>query len=253
MSGFKSYYTGPIPEIGTIVQLDKDESHHLVGVLRAKNGSKITLFDGKGCSWEGTLIDTHQKASLLKIDSVSSIPAPKCTIILAQAMPKSKGMELIIQKATEIGVNKIVPITSARTELKLDKEREERRIERWQATIIEACKQSGNLLAPEITSVHGLKDFLEKHKKTNSLKLIASLQSQAKSLKKYLENRIPKSIIWLVGPEGDFTEEEYQTAYEHGFQPVSLTKNVLRVETAAIYALSITDYEINKDQAPQDC
>lgn len=246
MSGFKSYYTGLKPVIGERVQLEKSESHHLVGVLRAKNGEKVMLFDGRGGVWGAVLVDIHSKNVLLKIESEVAIKKPECPVILAQAMPKGKGMEQILQKATEIGVSKIIPLQTARTELKLDKEREEKRIERWQAIVIEACKQSGNFLIPEVVPVRKLKVFIEEYKLINSLKLTASLEARAKSLNEYLMGSIPNSIIWLVGPEGDFTEEEYQLVYENGFQPISLTKNVLRVETAAIYALSITDYEVRK-------
>lgn len=245
MSGFKSYYIGPRPIIGGSVRLEKAESHHLVGVLRAKKGEKVMLFDGKEGVWKAVLVDDSSKNVLLKIESEVAIKKPKCPVILAQAMPKGKGMDQILQKATEIGVSRIVPLQTARTELKLDKEREEKRIERWQAIVIEACKQSGNFLIPEVLPVQKLKAFIEECKLLDSLKLTASLEARAKPLKEYLKEKAPSSIIWLVGPEGDFTEEEYQLVYESGFQPISLAKNVLRVETAAIYALSITDYETN--------
>ncbi len=245
MSGFKSYYTGPMPHVGSQIQLNKDESHHLISVLRARERSIITLFDGTGRSWNGTLTEANPKQAVVKIESSLQIPLPSCKIILAQAMPKGKGMEQIIQKATEIGISKIIPIKTARTELKLDGERQEKRIERWHTTAVEACKQSGNLLIPEITPVQSIKEFLESIEDIDCLKLNASLEQDAQPLKSYLKDTIPSSIVWLIGPEGDFTQNEYQMARESGFLAISLAKNVLRIETAVIYALSITDYEIN--------
>lgn len=245
MAGFKSYYKGPKLSVGTRVQLEKGESHHLVVVLRARIGEKVILFDGEGGVWEG-ILDIDSKAVFLKIISELKAEKPKYNIILAQAMPKGKGMEEILQKATEIGVTKIIPLKTDRTELKLDKERETKRIERWKTTVIEACKQSGNIYVPEILEVQGIKEFLKESQLIEkALKVTASLEKGAKSLKSYFEKELPQSIVWLIGPEGDFSEEEYRLAFESGFQPVSLSKNVLRVETAAIYALSITDYEIN--------
>lgn len=244
MSGFNSYYNGPKPILGEKVQLNKDESHHLVAVLRAKKGEKVTLFDGKGNVWKGSILEIHAKHVFLKIESEFSISKPQCSIILAQALPKGKGMEQILQKAIQIGVDKIIPLQTTRTELKLDKDREAKRMEHWQVVAIEACKQSGNFLIPELFPVQGLKVFLEQYKQIEGLKLIASLEARAQSLKEYLNGTVPHSITWVIGPEGDLTEEEYGLLYKNDFKPICLAKNVLRVETAAIYALSITDYEL---------
>lgn len=244
MSGFKSYYTGTKPIIGENVPLDKFESHHLVEVLRAKNDDRVTLFDGNELVWEG-MLNICSRKGFVKILSENTIEKPKCPIILAQAMPKGKGMEEILQKATEIGVQTIIPLKTDRTELKLDQERESKRMERWKATLIEACKQSGNFLLPHIMPILKIKDFLNSYKSLkDTLKLTASLEGESKLLKDYLTEEVPNSITWLVGPEGDFTKEEYELAFNTGFNPVCLARNVLRVETATTYALSITDYEL---------
>lgn len=243
MSGFKTYFTKKV-QINDLIQLDAQESHHLIKVLRAKKGDSVTAFNGLGSSWSTTLLDPNPKTAVLKIESERPLSPPPCTIILAQAMPKAKGMEHIIQKATEIGVSKIIPIKTARTELKLDDERQEKRIERWRSIAIEACKQSGNLWLPEVAPIQSLKDFLETSQSTNALKLIASLEPNAKPLKQHLHNTAPNTIIWLIGPEGDFTPDEYKMASQFQFLPTSLAKNVLRIETAVTYALSITDYAL---------
>jgi len=247
MAGFKSYYRGPMLNIGVRIQLDKGEAHHLVGVLRARNGDKVTLFNGLGGVWEG-IIDISSKNAFLTVISELNIEKPKCNLILAQSLSKGKGMDEILQKATEIGVAKIIPLKTDRTELKLDAERETKRMERWRTIVIEACKQSGNFFIPEIVEIQRIKNFLrECFFMENTLKLTASLEVGAKLLNNYFlrEFELPSSIIWLIGPEGDFTSREYKLAFECGFKPISLSRNVLRVETAAIYALSITDYEIN--------
>lgn len=244
MSGFHSYYTSSAPEIGQTVHLDKDESHHLVAVLRAKINDPVTLFNGKGLSWRGKLSSANSKSAALLVEEVLPAASVSCAITLAQAMPKGKGMEAIIRKATEIGVEAIIPLKTARTELKLDEERQGKRITKWQSTAIEASKQSGNLITPEVAQVQQLNSFLEQN--SGSLKLIASLQAHAKPLDQYFPKTAPESITWLIGPEGDFSDEEYKLAEEAGFLPVSLASHVLRIETAVIYALSITDYELKK-------
>lgn len=249
MAGFKSYYSELISDNEEQISLNPEETHHLIKVLRAKLGDPVTIFNNRKQGATAVLINTDSKHAVLKIINRFKIPNPSCSIVLAQAMPKGKGMEQIIQKATEIGVSKIIPLKTSRTELKLEGERQEKRIERWQATAIESCKQSGNFIIPEISDVQSLDDFFKIEKlgienEGSSLKLIASLESHAKSLKTQKPQN-PLSITWLIGPEGDFTPEEYAKAAEVGFIPISLSKNVLRVETAVGYALSVTDFLIN--------
>lgn len=245
MANFRSFHRNLSRENGNAIQLRSEESHHLVNVLRAKKGDTVYLIDGKGLKWVGELQDTDPKnAQVLIKEKLPHEVKRNTEIILAQALPKGKGLEAIIQKATEIGVDRIIPLNTKRTEVKFDDEWKEKKLERWESIAIEACKQSGNLYFPTIDYITEFKDIL---RYTADLKLVASLEKDVNPLNHYLDGgKIPKHIIWIVGPEGDFTAEEYSLAKDHDFQPVTLSKNIMRVETAAIYALSITDYELRK-------
>ena len=158
-------------------------------------------------------------------------------------------MDSIVRKATEIGVSRIVPLESERTQVHLDGARSDRKIEKWQTAALEAAKQCGNPWLPEIGPVTPAAAFMDAASGYD-LKLIASLQPGAHSLKVALaafraaQNRSPKNVLWLVGPEGDFTPAEMSRSSAAGFERISLGPLVLRCETAAVYALSVLSYEL---------
>ena len=158
-------------------------------------------------------------------------------------------MDSIVRKATEIGAVRIVPLESERTQVHLDADRSDKKIDKWQTAALEAAKQCGNPFLPEVTPVQKASAYMESARGYD-LKLIASLQSGAKSLKQVLaafqsaNNRPPKKVLWLVGPEGDFTPAEMSLAQTTGFEPITLGPLVLRCETAAVYALSVLSYEL---------
>jgi 16S rRNA (uracil1498-N3)-methyltransferase len=177
------------------------------------------------------------------------LPPLAYEITLGQALPKGPAMDAIVRKATELGVARIVPLESERTQVHFDDDRSERKVEKWQSAATEAAKQSGNPFLPEIQPVQKAAAFMEAARGYD-LKLIASLQPGAKSLKSVLaafqtaQSRMPKKALWLIGPEGDFTPAEMSVARSAGFEPISLGPLVLRCETAAAYALSILSYEL---------
>jgi 16S rRNA (uracil1498-N3)-methyltransferase len=158
-------------------------------------------------------------------------------------------MDAIVRKATEIGVAQIIPLESERTQVHLDGERQDRKIGKWQVAALEAAKQCGNPFLPEVLPVQNATAFMESARGYD-LKLIASLQSGARSLKAVLaaftaaHHRAPRQVLWLIGPEGDFSTAELSQAQSCGFEFVTLGPLVLRCETAAIYALSILSYEL---------
>jgi 16S rRNA (uracil1498-N3)-methyltransferase len=164
---------------------------------------------------------------------------PACFLTLAPAVLKGKSTDLEIEKAAELGVGRIIPLITARSEVKLDPVRAAKRISRWQSVAVEACKQSGNSFLPDITPIQPLPAFLDQNYAPNR-KFVASLQDDAIPLGTVAPIPDAQSIIWLVGPEGDFSVREYRQIREHGFQPVSLGANTLRSETAAIVALGTT-------------
>jgi 16S rRNA (uracil1498-N3)-methyltransferase len=231
------------------IVLSEGESHHLVSVNRAGKGDTVVAFDGKGSEWICELTDADRRAARLKVRFAQKAKPLPWRITLGQALPLGGAMDSIVRKATEIGVSKIVPLESERTQVHLDGARSDRKIEKWQTAALEAAKQCGNPWLPEIGPVTPATAFMESATGYD-LKLIASLQPGARTLKIVLaafraaHNRSPKNVLWLVGPEGDFTPAEMSRSSSTGFEPVSLGPLVLRCETAAVYALSVLSYEL---------
>jgi len=240
----------------TTLSLSSDESRHLVAVNRARLGDTVVAFDGRGNEWIGELADASKTAATLRLRFAQKIPPLPYSITLGQALPKGDSMERIVRKATEIGTAQIVPLQSERTQVHLAPERQDKKHGKWHTAALEAAKQCGNAYLPEIAPLQTATAFMEATATASSdhrydLKLIASLQPGAKSLKSVLGDfatahggKAPRKVLWLVGPEGDFTPAEMSAAASCGFQPVTLGPLVLRCETAAIYALSILSYEL---------
>ena len=231
--------------------LSSAEAHHAIHVLRLKPGDSINVFDGRGHEAQCAVDDIKADSVSLKLLSQSSAPPLPCRITLAQAVPK-KNMDLILQKATELGVAAILPLVSERTIVQLD-EQDSKKLERWRLICLEACKQSGNDWLPILLPPKKARLFLDDLGARNGefdLKLIASLQPDARSLKSILLENSPSclcpSVLLLIGPEGDFTPAEINLAKSAGCLPLSLGPLVLRAETAAIYALSILRHELTR-------
>lgn len=251
MPDFRSFFLPEELEPTTVV-LDPDESHHLVVVNRARQGDTVVAFDGRGNEWICECIDSDRKQAVLKVRFHQRIPALPYRITLAQAVPKGRSMDSIVRKATEIGLIRIAPLYSERTEVRMEKEREAQKVAKWRNSTIEAAKQSGNAHLPEILAPQTARSFMETMTTDYDLKLVASLQAGARPLRSVLteyqteHNQLPMEVVWMVGPEGDFTPAEMGISRNTAFEPVSLGPLVLRCETAAIYALSILSYELQQ-------
>jgi 16S rRNA (uracil1498-N3)-methyltransferase len=248
MPDFRAYCTPPTAEPAELV-LSADESHHLVAVNRARPGDTVVAFDGRGTEWICELASDKKHAAVLKVRFRQKAKPLPYEITLGQALPKGPSMDAIVRKATEIGAAHIVPLESERTQVHLDGDRSDKKIEKWQTAALEAAKQCGNPFLPVIAPVQPAAAFMA-GARGYDLKLIASLQPGAKSLKAVLaafqaaQGRAPKKVLWLIGPEGDFTPAEMSLSKSCGFEPITLGPLVLRCETAAVYALSVLSYEL---------
>lgn len=248
MPDFRVFHTPPSADPVEIT-LTREESHHLVSVNRARVGQTVVAFDGRGHEWICTLEREDRHQATLKVNFRQSAPPLPYEITLGQALPKGPSMDAIVRKATEIGAARIVPLESERTQVHLADDRQDRKIEKWQLAALEAAKQCGNPWLPEISPVQSASAFMDQAHGYD-LKLIASLHPGARSLKTALAahvaatGRSPRKVVWLIGPEGDFTPAEMSLAQTAGFQPITLGPLVLRCETAAVYALSILSYEL---------
>jgi len=226
--------------------LDESESHHAIDVLRMNPGDKAVVFNGRGIEATAEIASITRKSITLRKLLHAKSPPLACHITLAQAVPKGKAMDLIVQKAVELGASAISPLLSERTILQVEDDSAARKQQKWQAVAIEAAKQCGQNWLPAVHLPVTPKEFFARAAKFD-LMLIASLQPDAMHLKKLLAEaagKTPKSVLVLVGPEGDFTPAEIALAKSHGCRPITLGPIVLRTETAAIYTLSVLSYEL---------
>jgi 16S rRNA (uracil1498-N3)-methyltransferase len=229
------------------LHLSPEESHHLIVVNRARAGDPVVAFDGEGTEWSCTVARAHKQHAVLAVASVRQAPPRPAEIVLAQALPKGPVMDAIVRKATELGAARIVPLESARTQVHLDADRSDRKLGRWQTAALEAAKQCGNPWLPTIEPVRPFGEFLVRAAaEPFDARLIASLDPGARPLRSVLAagGRPLRRLVWLIGPEGDFAPEETRLAVEAGFAPVTLGSLVLRCDTAATYALSVTQHEL---------
>ncbi|HEX5790242.1 MAG TPA: 16S rRNA (uracil(1498)-N(3))-methyltransferase, partial [Luteolibacter sp.] len=215
-----------------------EEAKHLVQVLRIKAGETVTVFDGHGRRATARVINCQRDHVLLEIGEAETPEPPKPHITLALAIPKGKNMDLIVQKAVELGVARIQPLITRHTIVQPG----EGKADKWRRTALEACKQCGQDTLPEIAEARPFDRWLADPQPAH-LKLIASLAAGARPLRETLSAHPDVgACTLLIGPEGDFSAEETHAALATGFLPISLGRIVLRVETAAFYALSALRY-----------
>ncbi|MBV9128163.1 MAG: 16S rRNA (uracil(1498)-N(3))-methyltransferase [Verrucomicrobia bacterium] len=250
------FYIPPVAWNPDDLRLDEAESHHALHVLRLKAGDKVVVFNGRGVEATAEIADDNASAKSgvrLRVRQMAKTPPLPCRITLAQAVPKGKNMDFIVQKSVELGAGAVLPLLSERVVSRLDPAEAAARREKWQAVAIEAAKQCGQNWLPEIGLPQTPKAFFQTlGRGAFELMLIASLQTDARHLREYLADFAaarpnqprPASALVLVGPEGDFTPAELSLARSAGCRPITLGPIVLRVETAALYCLSVLSYEL---------
>jgi 16S rRNA (uracil1498-N3)-methyltransferase len=228
--------------------LDAEQSHHASQVMRQVVGDPVSVFDGHGVEAKARITEIGKDEVKFQILAKATTPRTAHPVWLAQALTKPKSMDMILQKATELGVSEIAPLQSDHSIAQVDDEKAEAKHEKWQKLTIEAAKQCGQNWLPVVQPPHAPKDFIPSIPK-GAVKLIGSLQHEAKPLKTVLREHLPglkpgTPIVVMIGPEGDFTPAEIGHARAAGFIPVSLGKIILRAETAAFFALSAIAYEL---------
>jgi 16S rRNA (uracil1498-N3)-methyltransferase len=227
-----------------MLKIEGDEVKHIRKVLRLKAGDEISVFDGLGREFEGAIVEEGLSSIVIGIKNVhSSIGDSPLQVTLAQSLLKGEKMDYLIQKATELGVEEIVPFLSSRSIPLLEKPKRLKRLQRWKRIAVQASKQCGRGVVPEIQSLQNYSEMLQKAV-PDSLCLIL-WEREGVKLKKLLErSEKRKKIFFVVGPEGGFSEGEVDEAKEAGFTPVTLGRRLLRAETASLCFLSILQYEL---------
>ena len=222
------------------IRVGKEEAHHMIHVLRMKCGDELIAFDGAGVECRCRIVEATSPdvvVDVLERREVSREPAVAVTLAIAAA--KTKAMDLIVRKCTELGLSRLIPFHSSRSVAKI---KDASKIEKWRRATIEAAKQCARNVLPEIIGPvdgHGVADAIRDH----DLAVVAAVSEKTATLKQVLdENPSAKKILCVVGPEGGFKADELAELTGAGALPVSLGPSILRVETAAIAALAMIVY-----------
>jgi 16S rRNA (uracil1498-N3)-methyltransferase len=226
-------------ESGARVRLAGAAAGHVIRVLRLRAGAPLTLFNGSGVEYSGTIVAIRTGTVTVAVGEAQRVERESpLRVTLAQGVSRGERMDLVVQKATELGVSRIVPVFTARSVVKLDGHKAARRLEHWRAIAIGACEQCGRNRLPELASPVSLEVLLRTERAGTRL-----LLSAAAAL------RVPQiahpegPVLVLIGAEGGLAEEEQQRALAAGFVGVRLGPRVLRTETAAIAALVLLQRE----------
>ncbi|ADL68708.1 protein of unknown function DUF558 [Thermoanaerobacterium thermosaccharolyticum DSM 571] len=227
-----------------IVRINGDDAHHIIDVLRFKIGTKLIISNGKN-QYIVSILDIENSSVILKIiEEYNQVVESPINITLYQGLPKSDKMDLIIQKCTEIGIKKIVPVETEFSTIKIKEKNIYNKINRWKKISLEASKQSGRSIVPDVLVPVGFKDALESLNEFD-LCLIPYEKETNMRLKDVLKKNFnAKNICVFIGPEGGFSENEIMAAIEYGAIPVTLGPRILRTETAGIVTSSIILYEL---------
>lgn len=228
-----------------------DDVNHIKNVLRMGNGGHIMITDGRGTDYHCIIRGIEPDRVLLDIEKKELVRTElPVEIVLFQALPKADKMELIIQKAVELGAARIVPVRTRRSVVRLDDKKAEKKRQRWQSIAEAAAKQSGRGIVPEVeevvsfgeacTQAHWLEHCIIPYE------LYDDMSETAKTMSQIVQGA---SIGIFIGPEGGFERGEVEQAMEAGALPVSLGRRILRTETAGLAILSVLMFQIEKDYA----
>ena len=218
--------------IDDTVYFDKNESKHIGRVLRLEKGEQIIVCTGDGMDRYCTLLYVGEQATARIDKIVKNQNEPESEIILFQAVIKNEKMDFLVQKVTELGITKIVPVITERTVVKFeDNKKEQKKQERWQKIALEACKQCGRSRVPQVLCAQAFNDAVKMFERCD-LKLVAYEEEKTTGIVQAMTKS--KNIGYFIGAEGGITEKEHQLLKDAGAISVSLGKRILRAETAAI-------------------
>lgn len=223
------FFCTPFP-VSDAAHLEGPEAHHLQRVLRKSVGEEIEIFDGSGRVARAEITALSKKSVALKILHTMETPEPVGQITLATAVPKGDRFRWLVEKAVELGVVRLIPLVTERSVVRPS----EGKREKMEQAVIEACKQSGRNRLMRIEEPRPWPDFLKKEIMERQFDLTLIADPGGSPIAEVLCKGLPESVLFLVGPEGGWTETEITQACEAGARAVGLGPNILRIETAAV-------------------
>jgi 16S rRNA (uracil1498-N3)-methyltransferase len=242
------FFLPPEPCAAPALRLTGAEAHHAARVLRVRPGEVVTVLDGRGGACLCEVAEVAKTSVELRVTRRMTSPRPPVLVHLFQALPKGKTWDVVLQKATELGVAALHPVLTERAVPQLDREQREAKRDRWQQEVIEACKQCGQAWFPQVSAPLTWPEALGRWADCE-LHLAGSLLPGADRVRHFFagfhsqQGRRPASVGLWIGPEGDFSPAEIGGLIERGAHPITLGQLVLRVDTAVMAALALVNDE----------
>lgn len=231
-----------------VLCIEGEEAHHALRVMRLRAGDVCEVFDGTGRAARVQVLGGRGSSMSVQVQELLPAMPPVAGITLALAVPKGNNMDLIVQKAVELGVSRIVPLVTERTIVRLSGKEAAAKAEKWRRTVLEACKQCGVNTLPVVEEPQSYKLFLQRDD-LPALKVQCAIVPHARPLREVLEaGRAAgqSECVLLIGPEGDFTPAEYAAGEAAGYTPTGLGPIILRVETAVFMAAAAARYALDR-------
>lgn len=222
-------------EQGGSIRLEGDRAHYLNRVLRLEAGADLVLFNGQGGEFEARLERAEGDALWATVGAFDPVERESpLNITLVQGISRGERMDFTVQKAVELGVGAIAPVTTERSTVRLEGARQTRRLEHWRGIVVNACQQCGRTRIPPVDDIIGLDQWLESASESTSSRLLLSPRGTLSADAVEVEG----DVVLLIGPEGGFSQGELERVSRSGFRALFLGPRILRTETAAVAALT---------------
>lgn len=240
------FFVTPEQVKGEHIYIEGSDVNHIKNVLRMKVGQELEISDGDNKKYLCEIASITSEEVCVMIQEERSVDTELLSkIYLFQGLPKSDKMELIVQKAVELGAYEIIPVATKRAVVKLDERKASKKVERWNSIAESGAKQSGRNLIPKVTDVMSWKEAIEYAKALDIVLIPYELAEGMQETRDIIAQIQPgQSIGIFIGPEGGFETEEVESAMEYGAKPITLGKRILRTETAGLTTLSILMYHL---------
>jgi 16S rRNA (uracil1498-N3)-methyltransferase len=240
----RRFYVTPEQINESNVTLSAEESHHLARVLRLRTNDEAFVFDGQGHEYRCRVGVVEKSGTQLEIiDELKDQVESPLRLTLAQALAKGEKFDFIVQKATELGVSSIAPIITDHTDIKLSDDSSARRLDRWQRISLESLKQSGRRRLVSVLTPVNVKEFIESLAASNIV-LVMSERGGLSIIEALKDSESDSDIVVIIGPEGGWSDGEYDLFQNHRCKLVTLGPRILRTETAAIAAVTLVQHAL---------